>query len=75
MLMRVDCDIYSSTKTIFTELRELIRPGTWILFDELIGYRGWQEHEYKAFQEFLANTDFNVEWIAHGLTYVLVRLR
>ena len=75
MLMRVDCDIYSSTKTIFTELRELIRPGTWILFDELIGYRGWQEHEYKAFQEFLYSTDFNVEWIAHGLTYVLVKLR
>lgn len=74
MLMRVDCDIYSSTATIFDELGHLIRPGTWIVFDELIGYRGWQGHEYRAFREFIDRTDFEVEWVAHGLTYVLVRL-
>lgn len=74
MLLRVDCDIYSSTKTIFDELGHLIRPGTWILFDELIGYHGWQEHEYRAFREFLETTDIDVTWVAHGLTYVLVRL-
>ncbi|HEY7470611.1 MAG TPA: class I SAM-dependent methyltransferase [Acidimicrobiia bacterium] len=75
MLMRVDCDIYSSAKTIFTEFGGLIRPGTWILFDELIGYRGWRQHEFKAFQEFLEDTGFQVDWVAHGLTYFLVRLR
>jgi hypothetical protein len=75
MLMRVDCDIYSSAKTIFTELGGLIRPGTWILFDELIGYRGWRQHEFKAFEEFLEDTGFQVDWVAHGLTYFLVRLR
>jgi hypothetical protein len=74
-LMRVDCDIYSSAKMIFDELGHLVRPGTWILFDELIGYRGWQGHEYRAFQEFLKRTNFDVQWIAHGLTYVLVRLQ
>lgn len=74
MLMRVDCDIYSSTKTILRELAPLIGPGTWIVFDELIGYRGWQDHEHKAFEEFLAETGHGVDWIAHGLTYVMVRL-
>lgn len=73
-LLRVDRDIYSSTMTIFENVGHLLKPGTWILFDELIGYRGWQDHEYKAFQEFLASTELDVEYVAYGLTYVLVRL-
>ena len=73
-LLRIDCDIYSSTKTIFRDLGHLVVPGTWLLFDELIGYRGWQDHEYKAFKEFLDSSKFDFEYIAYGLTYVLVRL-
>lgn len=73
-LLRIDCDIYSSTKTVFDELGHLISPGTWILFDELIGYPGWRQHEYKAFEEFLDSSSFGVEYVAYGLTYALVRL-
>jgi hypothetical protein len=74
-LLRVDCDLYSSTKTALAALRPLIRPGTWIVFDELIGYRGWEAHEYKAFMEFIDETGFEYEYIAYGLTYTIVRLR
>jgi hypothetical protein len=73
-VLRVDCDIYSSTKTIFSVLRPLIVPGTWIVFDELIGYRGWQDHEFKAFSEFLADTGFSAEYVSYGLTYTIARL-
>jgi len=73
-LLRIDCDIYSSTKTIFDSVGHLITAGTWLLFDEMIGYRGWQNHEYKAFREFLDSSEFTAEYIAYGLTYVLVRL-
>jgi hypothetical protein len=73
-LLRVDCDIYSSTKTIFSVLKPLIQSGTWIVFDELIGYRGWKDHEYKAFMEFIEETNFKYEYIAYGLSYVIVRL-
>lgn len=73
-LLRIDCDIYSSTKTIFDELGHLVRPGTWVLFDELIGYRGWQDHEYKALMEFLDQKNLEVEYHAYGLTYVLTRM-
>jgi len=59
-LIHVDCDIYSSTVTIFTMLRERIIPGTVIVFDEYYNYPGWRQHEYKAFQEFIA---------ASGLSY------
>ncbi len=55
-LLHVDCDIYSSTKTIFTLLGPRIVPGTVIVFDEYFNYPGWRQHEYKAFQEFCAET-------------------
>ncbi|MDD2467290.1 MAG: class I SAM-dependent methyltransferase [Desulfobulbus sp.] len=50
--LHIDCDLYSSTKTIFDHLGDRIIPGTIIVFDEYLNYPGWQLHEYKAFQEF-----------------------
>lgn len=74
-LLRVDCDIYSSTKTIFDTMKPLIRSGTWIVFDELIGYRGWRAHEHRAFQEFIAETGFEYEYVSFGLTFVILYLK
>ena len=51
--IHVDCDLYSSTKTIFSLLSDRIVPGTIILFDEYFNYPNWQQHEYKALQEFV----------------------
>jgi hypothetical protein len=73
-ILRVDCDIYSSTKTIFDVLEPLIVEGTWIVFDELIGLRGWEQHEHKAFMEFIDRTGFEYRYVAYGLTYTIVRL-
>ena len=52
-LLHVDCDLYSSTKTIFTFLADRIVPGTIIIFDEYFNYPEWRMHEFKAFQELL----------------------
>lgn len=73
-LLRVDCDIYSSTKTIFDEVGHLVHPGTWICFDELIGYYGWQHHEYKAFMEFIEKRKLNYQYVAYGLTYTIAKI-
>jgi hypothetical protein len=70
-LLRVDCDIYSSTKTIFDVLGDLVHKGTWIVFDELIGYRGWEQHEHKAFREFRKSSGHDFEYVAFGLTYAM----
>lgn len=74
-LLRVDCDIYSSTKTIFDTVGHLLVPGTWVVFDELIGYRGWEHHEYRAFSEFMATRpDLDVRYEGYGLTYVIAQI-
>jgi tetratricopeptide (TPR) repeat protein len=49
--MNIDCDIYSSTKTILENFAKQIVPGTVIIFDEYIGNEHWREDEFKAFQE------------------------
>ena len=49
--INIDCDLYSSTKTIFDLLGSQITRGTVIVFDEYIGYKSWKEDEFKAFQE------------------------
>jgi tetratricopeptide (TPR) repeat protein len=49
--LHIDCDLYSSTKTIFEYLATHIVSGTVIVFDEFIGYKTWQDDEFKAFIE------------------------
>lgn len=63
-LVHVDCDLYSSTKTIFSELKKNIVPGTMICFDELIGYPNYENHEIKALYEFILDSDFFIR--VHG---------
>ena len=62
-LLHVDCDLYSSAKLIFTELNSRILPGTVIVFDEYINYPGWQNDEFKAFQEFVDSTSARYEYL------------
>jgi predicted O-methyltransferase YrrM len=62
-LLHVDCDLYSSTKTVFRFLGDRIVPGTIIVFDEYFNYPGWQLHEYRAFQEFVAASQLKYEYL------------
>jgi len=63
--LHIDCDLYSSTKTIFDNLHSQIVPGTVIMFDEIHNYSGYQAHEFKAFKEFVDEFDVSYEWIGH----------
>jgi Methyltransferase domain len=64
--MHVDCDLYSSTRTIFELLGDRIAPGTVIVFDEYFNYPGWREHEFKAFQEFIAASRLRYRYLAYN---------
>lgn len=62
--INIDCDIYSSTKTILDCLSSQIVPGTIIVFDEYIGTESWREDEYKAFQEAVDAYGWEYEYLA-----------
>jgi predicted O-methyltransferase YrrM len=63
--IHIDCDLYSSTKTIFNELSDCILPGCIIVFDEYLNHPGWQENEFRAFQEFIQDTGRKYEYIGY----------
>lgn len=61
--IHLDCDLYSSAKSVFDWLHPRIGPGVVIVFDEYFNYPGWQDHEHKAFIEFVEQhkVKFNYE--------------
>lgn len=64
--LHIDCDLYSSTKTIFDELKGKIVSGTVIVFDEYFNFPGWEKDEFKAFAEFIKQTDLRYEYLTYN---------
>jgi len=64
--LHVDCDLYSSARTIFSGLGPRIGLGTVIVFDEYFNYSGWREGEFKAFQEFVAREHLKFEYLTYN---------
>lgn len=52
-LLHVDCDIYSSTKSVLEALGPFLVPGSVLVFDELFNYPTFEDHEFKALHEYL----------------------
>jgi len=72
--IHIDCDLYSSTRTILTLLADRIVPGTVILFDEYFNYPNWERHEYKAFQEFVKERKVTYTYLGFARQQVVVRI-
>lgn len=63
-LLHVDCDLYSSTKTVLEALVPHCTDGAVVVFDELFNYPGYEDHELKALVEYLAaHPEWRLEWI------------
>ena len=52
-------------------------PGSVLVFDEFFNYPGWQQHEYRAWTEFVARTAVAFEYLAYTADneQVVVQLR
>ncbi len=74
--LHLDADLYSSTRTVLDHVGPRLRPGTVILFDEYFNYAGWEEHEHRAWQEFVAASGigFRYEGYTQNDEQVVVRV-
>jgi Macrocin-O-methyltransferase (TylF) len=63
--LHIDADLYSSAKTIFDLLADRIVVGTVIQFDEFFNYPGWQQGEYRAFQEYVDSQSVEFEYLGY----------
>jgi hypothetical protein len=59
--LHIDCDLYSSTKYVLDSLTPFFNGRCVIVFDEFCNYEGAEEHEYKAFYEFLNKNIENIK--------------
>lgn len=64
--LHIDCDLYSSTKTIFDALDKQVDSGTVIVFDEYFNHPGWLDNEYKAFQEYIEGRGLEYKYIGYN---------
>ena len=61
--IHIDCDLYSSTKTILEEIFPYLDKECILVFDELVNYPGYEDGELKAFSEFISKHNLMYEWI------------
>ena len=66
--LNIDCDLYSSTKTIFDLIEGRIVSGTVIFFDEYLGFKDWRNHEFKAFQEAVKRNGWLYDYLAINIS-------
>ena len=69
-MIHIDSDLYSSAITVLKGLKDRMRPGTVIMFDQIHdgggNYPEYREHEYKAWSEFSEEYNVSYRWLAHA---------
>jgi tetratricopeptide (TPR) repeat protein len=63
-LLHIDCDLYSSTCTVLEQLADRFVEGSVIIFDDFLGFAGFEQHELKAFEEFVLESGWTYQVIA-----------
>lgn len=66
-LLHIDCDLYSSTCTVLAAAGPRLVPGSVIVFDDLLGYPGYEQHELRAFEEFVHASGLRWELLGAAL--------
>jgi ElaB/YqjD/DUF883 family membrane-anchored ribosome-binding protein len=65
--LHVDCDLYSSTKTVLELVGPRLVEGSVVHFDEYFNFPGWKDHEHKAWTEYVEKT--GIEFSYEAFTY------
>lgn len=73
--MNIDCDLYSSTKTVLDALARQVVPGTVMVFDEYIGNVSWRDDEHKAFVEAAQTYGWQYEILSFSFVTKQVAIR
>ncbi|WP_433267215.1 class I SAM-dependent methyltransferase [Actinosynnema sp. CS-041913] len=74
--LHVDCDLYSSAKTVLDLVGPRLVDGSVIVFDEYFNFPGWREHEHRAWTEYAerTGTGFRYEGYTHDHEQVIVKV-
>lgn len=73
--IHIDCDIYASTNTVLQMLAPRIVSGSVLVFDEYLNCPGWQQHEFRAFQEFITQSGNRYRYIGFASSECAVAVK
>lgn len=62
--VHIDCDIYSSTRCVLEHLDAHLVPGTVLVFDDFLGIPNARDHEYRAWNEYVASRGVSFEYLS-----------
>ncbi len=74
-IINFDADLYSSTICALNYSKPIIDQHTILIFDEFIIYADWENHEYKALNEFCNINNLKYEVLAVSYTTFQTALR
>lgn len=63
--LHLDADLYSSTATVLEHVGPRLLPGSVIVFDEYFNYPGWEQHEHRAWREFVTKSGIDCQYTAY----------
>jgi hypothetical protein len=64
--VHVDCDLYSSTRTVLDLIGPRFVEGTQIVLDDFMLEPGWQREEHRAFFEFVERSGWGFEYTGYS---------
>lgn len=72
--VHVDSDTYEAASTVLSLIGDRLQAGTILVFDEYLGFHGWQHGEYRAWQDLVAKYNLKYQYIACSERQVALRL-
>jgi len=64
-LVYLDCNTYNITKEVLNVLKERIVKDTILFIYDYFNYLGWEEGQFKAFQEFVKENNIKYKYLAY----------
>ena len=72
--IHIDSDTYPAAQLIFQHMGKHLTPGMFVLFDELIGYPGWDNGELKALNEAEKECGFQYRFLGFTTEQALIEI-
>lgn len=73
--LHVDSDLYSSAVTVLEAVGPRLRPGSIVLFDEFCNFPDWEQHEARAWWEYVDKHDVRFRYACYTLNNEQVAVR
>jgi len=74
-LLHIDSDLYSSARYVLDRTVHRLVPNSIVLFDEYFNYPGWEQHEFRAWQETVKRHKIKYEYIGMVTRHQKVAVR